>query len=72
MSLLALAVPLIGMGYGKNVGAKAKALPFIHDITTDTQDVPTFTNAIISQRGGGTNSLDYAGKIDQRSKNLCP
>lgn len=70
VALLALAVPLIGMGYGKSVGKKAAKLPFIHDITTDTQDVPTFTNAITSQRGEGTNTLDYVGKIDRRSKKL--
>ncbi|MBL4871528.1 MAG: DUF1499 domain-containing protein, partial [Robiginitomaculum sp.] len=70
VALLALVVPLVGMGYGKSVADKAKALPFIHDVTTDTQDVPTFTNAIISLRGAGSNSLDYVGKIDQRSKKL--
>ena len=70
VALLALAVPLIGMGYGKSIGAKAKNLPFIHDITTDTQDAPSFTSAIISQRGQGSNSLEYVGKIDKRSKKL--
>ncbi len=70
VALLALAVPLIGMGYGKSIGAKAASLPFIHDITTDTQDVPSFTSAIVSQRGEGTNSLVYVGKTDKRSKKL--
>ena len=70
VALLALAVPLVGMGYGKSIGAKAASLPFIHDITTDSQDVPSFTSAIISQRGEGTNSLEYIGKTDKRSKKL--
>lgn len=70
VALLALAVPLIGMGYGKNVGKKAAELPFIHDITTDTQDVPTFTSVITHLRGEGSNTLEYIGKIDQRSKKL--
>ncbi len=70
VAVLALAVPLAGMGYGKKIGKIAGELPFIHDITTDTQDVPSFTSAIISQRGEGTNTLDYVGKIDKRSKKL--
>ena len=70
VALLALAVPLIGMGYGKNVGKNAAKLPFIHDITTDTQDVPTFTSVITHLRGEESNTLEYTGKIDQRSKKL--
>lgn len=62
VALLALAVPVMGIGFGKKVKAKAGSLPFIHDITTDTQNVPTFSNAIIEQRGADSNSLDYVGK----------
>jgi len=70
VALLALAVPVMGIGYGRKVKAKVAELPYIHDITTDTQDVPMFTDAIISARGEGSNSLKYVGKIDQRSKQL--
>lgn len=70
VALLALAVPLVGMGYGKNVGKTAQRLPFIHDISTDTQNAPSFTSVIIAQRGDGSNSLEYAGKIEKKSGKL--
>lgn len=70
VSILALSVPLIGIGYGKSVKKKVASLPFIHDITTDTKNVPTFSSAIVSLRGEKSNSLDYVGKIDSRSKKL--
>lgn len=61
IALLCLAVPIIGMGFGKSMKAKAGKLPFIHDITTDTQNPPTFTQAIIDRRAKCSNSLDYIG-----------
>lgn len=70
LSIFALSVPLIGMAHGKNVQKTAGSLPFIHDITTDTQDVPTFSSVIIGQRGEGSNTLDYIGKIEKNSKKL--
>ena len=70
VALLALAVPVIGLGYGNKVKAKAGKLPAIHDISTDTQDVPSFGSAIIDARGDKSNSLDYVGKTDPRSKKL--
>jgi len=71
IALLALAVPVIGLGYGNKVKAKAAKLPAIHDISTDTQDVPSFSSAIIEARGGKSNSLDYVGKIDPHTKGLA-
>ena len=68
VALLALAVPVAAMGIGKNVGKKAGSLPFIHDITTDTQDPPVFSQTIIAQRGTDSNSLEYIGTLDPRSK----
>jgi len=70
LALLAMAVPLTAMTIGKNVAATAEKLPFIHDITTDTQDVPTFSAKITAQRGAHSNSLDYVDKLDPRSKKL--
>lgn len=70
LSILALCVPLIGMAHGKNVQKTAASLPFIHDITTDTQDVPTFSSVIIGQRGEGSNTLDYVGKVEKKSNKL--
>lgn len=64
ISVIALAIPLAGMGHAASVVKKAKALPFIHDITTDTQDVPEFSETLIALREaqGGTNALTYIGK----------
>ncbi|MDA8708314.1 DUF1499 domain-containing protein [Hellea sp.] len=66
----ALIIAIAGMGYGAGVSKKAATLPFIHDITTDTQNVPTFTDAILSERAKvkGVNSVDYIGKKARTSK----
>ena len=60
----AIVLAVLSMGYGASIGKKAEGLPFIHDITTDTQNVPTFTNAILSERAKteGVNTVDYVGK----------
>jgi len=57
-------IPLFGLGQLLNVKNKAESLPYIHDITTDTQDVPTFTEAVMSERAEvkNVNTVDYAGK----------
>ncbi|PHR59144.1 MAG: hypothetical protein COA43_09845 [Robiginitomaculum sp.] len=70
VSVLALSVPLIGIGYGKSIKAKNASLPSIHDITTDTENVPTFSSAIVNLRGEKSNSLDYVGKIERHSEKL--
>jgi uncharacterized protein (DUF1499 family) len=52
--------------------ATVAELPFIHDVTTDTQDPPMFTQAILSERAKveGVNSADYVGKKDSRDEEL--
>lgn len=67
ISLLAILVPAAGMFHAKSVTNTARTLPFIHDITTDTQNPPVFTSAILSQRAKtkGVNTVDYAGKLDR-------
>lgn len=70
IALLCMAVPITGIGFGKKVGAKARSLPFIHDITTDTQNPPTFSQAIIDRRAQCSNSLDYIGVKVPRSEEL--
>ena len=64
IALLALIIPAIGFVRLGAVQKKVASLPFIHDITTDTQNVPTFTNAILSERAKvtGVNTVDYVGK----------
>lgn len=70
VALLCLAVPVISMGFGKSMKAKAGSLPFIHDITTDTQNPPAFTQAIIDRRAACSNSLDYIGATIGKSDKL--
>ena len=62
----AVAVGLAGLAWGASVRAKAQSLPFIHDITTDTQDPPVFAGRILAERAGveRVNTLDYVGKTD--------
>ena len=62
VSMIALAVPLSTMAYGKSIRAKARSVPPIHDITTDTQDPPVFSSTIIDLRGEKSNPLNYIGK----------
>jgi uncharacterized protein (DUF1499 family) len=53
--------------HGGKVKNTAEGLPVIHDITTDTQNVPVFTDAILSERNKveGVNTVDYVGKLDK-------
>lgn len=62
--VLALAIPLAGMGMAASMKAKAGSLPFIHDVTTDTQDPPMFSEALLAERAKteGVNTADYIGK----------
>ena len=64
IAALAILVPVIGFVRLGGVQKKVASLPFIHDITTDTQNVPTFTTAILSERARveGVNTVDYVGK----------
>jgi len=50
-----LAVPVIGLAMQ---ASKAKSLPFLHQVTTDTVNLPQF-NAIVALRGEGSNPLAY-------------
>ncbi len=72
VGLLCLAVPVIGLGFGKNLRAKAGKLPPIHDITTDIQTPPTFSETIATRRAKSecSNTLDYAGKTFGKDKTL--
>ncbi|HHI89255.1 MAG TPA: DUF1499 domain-containing protein [Hellea balneolensis] len=70
VALLCLLIPLIGLGYGKKIRAKARSLPFIHDITTDTENPPTFSNIIVKRRAHCANGLDYIGTTAGKGKKL--
>jgi len=73
VGVLAVVLPIAGMGYAKSVSAKAQSLPFIHDISTDTQNVPMFTQDILDARKktAGINGLNYSEKMDPGSKTLA-
>ena len=47
-------------------------MPPIHDITTDPQDPPQFTAALVGRRGANANSVDYAAKTDPASGRPLP
>jgi len=70
LGAFAMIVPLVGLGQLAGAKNKVASLPFIHDITTDTQDVPTFTDAIMSERAQveNVNTVDYAGKMAPTSE----
>ena len=61
----ALFIPLVGLGQLAGMKKLVTSLPLIHDITTDTQSVPTFTDVIRAERAKveGVNTLDYVGKM---------
>jgi len=69
---LAILIPLVGMAQIAKTRSTVATLPFIHDVTTDTQDVPTFGDVIMTERAvtEGVNSADYIGKRDSRDEEL--
>lgn len=57
-----------GFALGKLAATKNAVyveLPFIHDVTTDTQDPPVFGTVVMGERAKvkGVNTTDYAGKM---------
>ncbi len=63
-ALLALLIPAAGLGYGIYVGAQARDVPPIHDITTDMIEPPSFSEEVAAARAAvpDGNSLDLANK----------
>lgn len=64
IGIIGLLVPLFGgLQLKKSVDTFA-SVPFIHDVTTDTQDVPVFGAVIMAERAGveRVNTADYIGK----------
>lgn len=64
LALLALLIPGLGLGYAAYVREQASAIPPIHDISTDWQDPPAFSEAVRAARAAtpDVNGLDYAAK----------
>lgn len=67
LSLIAFAIPLGGLLKGLGVQNKLASLPAIHDITTDSENPPKFTQTIIDLRAktDGVNTLEYLEKKDK-------
>lgn len=61
-ALMALLVPAAGLGYGAYVRHQAQDIPPIHDISTDLEDPPAFSEAVAHARGEYSNSLDLVNK----------
>lgn len=64
-ALVALLIPATGLGYAAFVRAQAQNIPPIHDITTDLDDPPTFSDAVVAARAAvpGGNGLDLKGAM---------
>jgi fatty-acyl-CoA synthase len=50
IALIALLIPAAGLGFAMSVGQKAEALPPIHDVATNTDDPPVFSEAVMKLR----------------------
>jgi uncharacterized protein (DUF1499 family) len=63
-ALVALAIPLAGIGYGAYVRNATQGIPPIHDISTDLSDPPAFSQAVIDARAAvpQANDLDLLNK----------
>lgn len=64
VAIVAILIPVLAFAHLRNVQNTARTLPFIHDITTNTQDPPVFGPAILAERRDtdGVNTVEYAGK----------
>ena len=57
-ALAALAIPAIGLGYLTYVRSQNAAIPPIHDVATNIEDPPVYSQAIMQQRqAGGANPI---------------
>ena len=65
IAAIGLLVPLVGLGKLKHTQSTVAKLPFIHDVTTDTQDPPIFGKIVLAERAAtkGVNTADYKGKM---------
>jgi hypothetical protein len=58
VALLALAVPVAALLVANSIQTAGRALPPIHDITTNLEDRPTFSAKAVAERGADANPLD--------------
>lgn len=68
LPLLAFLIPGLILVYAKQIRTQVQNLPYIHDITTDVQDPPGLSPALIAQRGAESNPVEYHGKTLRESE----
>jgi len=70
LALISLVIPVAGLAHAKSLKDSREGIPPIHDISTDMQDPPTFTRAIVDLRGEKSNPLNYQGKTFGKDNKL--
>jgi uncharacterized protein (DUF1499 family) len=69
---IALVVGIAAFAVPWTFQSRARSVPPIHDITTDTEDPPRFV-AVLARRAGAANSADYEGaKVASQQKSAYP
>ncbi len=71
IALLALAIGAFDFGMPYSLQNQAFSVPAIHDITTDTEDLPIFV-AIVPLRANAPNTLDYSSDVAAQQKAAYP
>jgi len=57
-AVIALLIPALGLGYMQYVRSQSANIPPIHDVATNIEDPPAFSNAIMRERqAGGANPI---------------
>lgn len=64
IAVIGIAIPGFALGRLGAMKATVAELPFIHDVTTDTQNPPAFGTAVMTERAKveDVNTADYIGK----------
>lgn len=64
IAIIGIAIPGFALGRLAAMKATVAELPFIHDVTTDTQNPPAFGKTVLNERAkvDGVNTADYIGK----------
>lgn len=64
IAVIGLLVPLLAIARLGQMKSTVAKLPFIHDVTTDTQNPPEFGKVVMTERAAvkGVNTADYIGK----------
>lgn len=64
IAVVGVLVPILALARLGQMKSTVEKLPFIHDVTTDTQNPPEFGKAVMTERAAveGVNTADYIGK----------